>query len=79
MLPGLLQYGGDMLSYHVNSVMSRPDMLQGVAEKISKYMTGAETEGEAGRRTKTTVTHITYYLVNMKTRVGNDISLQYYL
>ena len=58
MLPGLLQYGGDMLSYHVNSVMSRPDMLQGVAEKISKYMTGAEAEGEGGRRTKTTVTHI---------------------
>ena len=22
-LPSLLQYGGDMLSYHVNSVMSR--------------------------------------------------------
>ena len=43
-LPSLIQYGGDMLSYHVNSVMSRPQMLQNVAEKISKYMTGSEDE-----------------------------------
>ena len=43
-LPSLLQYGGDMLTYHVNSVMSRPQMLQNVAEKISAYVTGVEDE-----------------------------------
>ena len=45
-LPSLLQYGGDMLTYHVNSVMSHPDMLHGMAEKITKYVSGSQTSEE---------------------------------
>jgi len=43
-LPSLLQVGGDMFTYHVNSVMSRPHILQNVAEKISAYVTGVEED-----------------------------------
>lgn len=42
-LPSLIQYGGDMLTYHVNSVMLHPDMLHGMAEKITEYMSGSQT------------------------------------
>ena len=39
-LPGLLQQGGLLLSSHLQSLLARPEMLQGVAEKLSHAVMG---------------------------------------
>ena len=39
-LPGLLQQGGRLISSHLQSVLARPEVLQGVAERLSQYVTG---------------------------------------
>ena len=42
-LPGLLQQGGLLLSSHLQSLLARPEMLQGVAEKLSKAVMGGRS------------------------------------
>ena len=40
-LPSLLQQGGLLLSSHLQTLLARPEMLQGVAEKLSQAVMGA--------------------------------------
>ena len=42
-LPGLLQQGGLLLSSHLQTLLARPEMLQGVAEKLSHVVMGGRT------------------------------------
>ena len=43
-LPGLLQQGGLLLSSHLQTLLARPEMLQGVAEKFSHVVMGRSGE-----------------------------------
>ena len=42
-LPNLLQQGGLLLSSHLQTLMARPEMLQGVAEKLSHVVMGGRS------------------------------------
>ena len=42
-LPNLLQQGGLLLSSHIQTLMARPEMLQGVAEKLSHVVMGGRS------------------------------------
>ena len=45
-LPGLLQQGGLLLSSHLQSLLARPEMLQGVAQRLSHVVMGRTGTGE---------------------------------
>ena len=58
-LPGLLQQGGRFISSHLKTVLARPEMLQGVAKKLSQYVMGGRSgteEAPSDANSKPTVT-----------------------